>query len=251
MVHSASIKIDSSELKKYEKKLNDLHRSAFPNAIRSTLNDAAFEMKKNNLHTSAARNFKNTRSKTFFKRFSAVNKAKGWKINEMYSEVGMLDMGQASARKAVENMSMHEKGGIIDDGSQYLKGSRVSDSYAKLVRKSNYYDKNRVVTGKSNVKRGKGTRKSKFVARAYRSLKEGKPIFMNSMKGNILVQVHNIQHRNKKKVRIKSTLLMKERERVKINPNKFVSKAGMFTQRKIPSNFQKNAEYQINKRLRK
>lgn len=247
---SKVIKIDSSELKRYEKKLNDLHRSAFPNAIRSTLNDAAFEMKKNNLHTSAAKNFKHTRSKSFFKKFSGVKKAKGWDINKMYSEIGMLDMGNKSARKAVENMKLHEIGGVIDDGSQYLKGSRVSESYSKLVRKVNYYDKNRVVSGRSSLRNGKGTRKSKFVARAYRSLKEGKPIFMNSMKGNILVQVHNIQHRNKKKVRIKSTLLMKERDSVKITPNKFITKAAGVTQKDIPLNFQKNAEYQIKKRMK-
>lgn len=246
------IKIDSNAMKQYEKKLNDLHRSAFPNAIRSTLNDAAFEMKKDKLHTSAAKNFKHTRSKTFFKKFSGVKKATGWNINEMYSEVGMLDMGNKTARKAVQNMNLHEKGGIVDDGMQYLIGSRVSESYAKLVRKSNIYDKNRVITGLSKVKRGKGTRKSKFVARAYRSLKEGKPTFMNSMKGNILVQVHAIQKRNKKKIKIKSTLLMKERTRdnKRITPNNFITKAGIQTQKSIPLNFRKHAEKQIKRRMK-
>lgn len=218
-------------MKKYERKLGELHRSAFPNAIRATLNDAAFEMKKNNLHTSAARNFKYTRSKTFFKRFSAVNKAKGWKINEMYSEVGMLDMGQKSAKTAIDNMHLHETGGNVKKGAIYLKGSRTSKNFGKLVRKVNYLKK------ENHVKSGN------YVKKAFVALKENKLM----KQGDYLIKVNKIT--KGKKLRINTSFIAKERENTRISPNKFISKAAEVTQRKIRSNFQKNAEYQIQKRL--
>ncbi len=50
-------------------KLEQLHRSAFPLAVRGTLNAAAFDVKMKTLDESATQNFER-RSPTFFKRFS-------------------------------------------------------------------------------------------------------------------------------------------------------------------------------------
>lgn len=214
----------------YEKKLTSLKRSAFPTAIRNTLNDAAFEMKKDHLHTSAAKNFKHTRSKNFFKRFSGVNKATGWDINKMQSTIGLLDMGVKTAKTAIENMDKHEKGGGVNNGAIYLNDSRTSKNFGRLVRKVNYFKKGSVVKGKGS-----------FVAKAYKS----KDLEIPMKHGKFLIQVTNIRRSKKGKLKITSKLLMKERKNVKIKPNHFVMLAGQRTQRDIPSNFKKNAEKQI------
>lgn len=226
------IKIDSNAMKEYEKKLNDLHRSAFPNAIRSTLNDAAFEMKKDKLHTSAAKNFKHTRSKSFFKKFSGVKKATGWNINSMYSEIGLLDMGVKTAKTAIDNMHMHEKGGSINEGATYLRDSRTSKSFGKLVRKQNYFKRSKFVKGKN------------YVRKAFVALKENAIM----KHGDYLIRVNKITKGNK--LRINTTLLMKKRNNVRISPNNFITKAGIQTQKSIPLNFRKHAEKQIKKRMK-
>jgi len=224
------IKIDSKAIEQYERKLTSLKRSAFPNAIRSTLNDAAFEMKKDNLHTSAANNFKHTRSKNFFKKFSGVKKATGWNINQMQSEIGMLDLGVKTAKTAISNMEKHEKGGSINDGAVYLPDSRTSKNFGRLVRKVNYFKKGNVIKGKGS-----------FVAKAYKSMELKMPMKHEKF----LIQVTNIRKTKKGKIKITSKLLMKERENVKIKPNNFVLKAATQTQKQIPTNFKKNAERQI------
>ncbi len=224
------IKIDSNAIQQYEKKLTSLKRSAFPNAIRATLNDAAFEMKKDNLHTSAANNFKHTRSKNFFKRFSGVKKATGWDVNKMQSTIGMLDMGVKTAKTAINNMEKHEKGGNISDGAVYLPDSRTSKIFGRLVRKVNYFKKGNVIGGKAS-----------FVAKAYKSTELKAPMKHNGF----LIQVTNIRKTKKGKIKITSRLLMKERENVKIKPNHFILKAATQTQKNIPVNFKKNAEKQI------
>ena len=226
------IKIDSNAIKQYEKKLNDLHRSAFPNAIRSTLNDAAFEMKKDNLHTSATKNFKHTRSKSFFKKFSGVKKATGWNINEMYSEIGLLDMGVKTAKTAIDNMHMHEKGGSINEGATYLRDSRTSKSFGRLVRKQNYFKRSKFVKGKN------------YVRKAFVALKENAIM----QHGDYLIRVNKIT--KGRKLRINTTLLMKKRKNARITPNHFITKAGIETRKSIPLNFRKHAQKQIKKRMK-
>ena len=62
-------------------KLEKLHRSAFPSAVRNTLNDVAFETK--SLIPKKAEGKFTIRQKNLFKRMSLVNKATGWNINNM------------------------------------------------------------------------------------------------------------------------------------------------------------------------
>lgn len=242
-----NIKVDAKALDLYKGKLKSLNKSAFPTAVRNTLNDAAFDMKKNELHKSAKKNFKHTRSNNFFKRFTRVERANGFKIDQMQAVMGMVDLGDKAARTAVENMGLHEKGGMINDGAMYLKESRTANAFGKLVRKVNYYDKNKVISGRSKQKRGRGTKKSKFVARAYRALKEKKPMFFDSMKGNFLVEVKSIKKSKKGKLRIKTKLLMKERKYVNIKRNSFVSEGAYSTKHKIPEFYKKQAYKQIKK----
>lgn len=243
----ADLNVNSRALIRYTAALDKLHRSDLPIAIRNTLNNAAFDVKRNTLHKSAKQNFAHIKQQNFFKRFSGVDKAVGFNINSMRSTVGMQDSGQRSAKTAIGNMMKQEIGGVIDDGFSYLKGARGEKLHGKVLRE-NYYDKNKVVSGRSRV--GKGSLKSKFVARAYRSYRENKPMFINTVKGNFLMKVTAIWKKGRRGtdgIKIKTQLLMKEREAVTLKPTKFMTEAAKMTQKKISYLYVIEAQKRINK----
>ncbi len=234
-------------------RLERLHRSAFPSAVRNTLNDAAFDMKRKELPKSFKKNFK-PKSGTipFFKKLTAVNKATGFDVNQMKSVVGLLDPSNVVDKRFVEGMYKQEHGGIIDDGLRYLKYAR-GGSYSNRVTSENIYDKNKVISGRSRIGRGKGTRKSKFVARAYRSMKDDKPMFMNSMRGNFLVKVKTVSSNVRtRKLSFNFEFVAMSRKVVKtrIKSTKFNSEAAKETSKKLERFYREKAEYQFTRHLR-
>ena len=68
-------------------KLEKLHRSAFPSAVRNTLNETAFNAKKL-IPKNTDNNF-TIRQKNLFSRFSKVEKATGFDVKSMSSKVGI------------------------------------------------------------------------------------------------------------------------------------------------------------------
>jgi len=246
------INVDDKAIKSLTVNLRAINRTALPVAIRDTLNDAAFDDKKNSLHTSARRNFPGLKQPQFFKTFSRVNKATGYNINTMKSEIGMMDLGKPSARRAIENMDKQEIGGIVNDGFSYLKASRGGKENGK-VRRENYYDKGKVISGRSKTKRGRGTKKSKFIARVFRAKKENKPMFFDSMRGNFLVKVKRVSKKGRDKVSIDFKLLMKDRATTpaRIKGTHFAEEAAKMSQKKIPDFYLKNAEKQFKRALKK
>ncbi len=247
----AHLDVNSSAVIRFTARLEQLNRSAYPVAVRQTLNDAAFDVKNRTLTKSANKNF-TRRSPNFFKTFSRVDKAVGFNVNSMRSIVGMSDNGKQSAKTAINNMEKQEEGGVIEDGSIYLKDSRRGSVNKGLVRRSNYYDKSRVVTGKSRVRRGGGTNRSKFVARAFRSLNDKKPMFFNSMRGNYLMQVQSIKRSKDGKLKIKSSLLMKARKDkpARLKGTHFTKEAAMMTVKMIETFYIRNANKQFARVLR-
>lgn len=227
-------------------KLEGMHRSAFPSAVRNTLNDAAFDMKRNTILKSAQQNF-DVKQPSFFKKYTGVKKASGFNVNGMGATVGFLNPSDPSVRAAVEGMEKQEHGGVIDDGSRYLRFSR-GGNLGRKVQKKNYYNSGNVITGRS---RSGGTRKSKFVARAFRSLKEGKPFFMNTMKGNFLVRTNSIS-KNDGKLDIKLNFVMMSRKvvKTKLKATHFNQEASQMTVRKMDGFYRKNAQFQFKKYMK-
>ena len=86
--------------------LKKMHRSAFPVAVRSTLNELAFMTKQKQLIPTAQKKVI-VRNKTFFRRFSGVNKATGFNVDSMRSEVGF------TKNKATKGMKQQEIGGSL------------------------------------------------------------------------------------------------------------------------------------------
>lgn len=231
-------------------KLEKLHKSAFPSAVRNTLNECAFDMKSKELPKSFKKNFK-PKSGTipYFKKSLVVDKASGFNVKSMKAVVGLLNASDPVDRRFVEGMEKQESGGVIDDGSRYLKYAR-GEKVRGRVMTENIYDKTKVISGRS---RRKGTRKSKFVARAYAAYKSNKPMFMNSMKGNFLVKVNTISSNLKsRKLQFDFKFVAMSRKVVvtKIKSTNYNKEAQQETAKKIEKFYKDKAEFQFKKHLK-
>ena len=235
-------------------KLERLNKQAFPSAVRSTLNDAAFSMKKENILESAKRNM-TVRNPTFFKKFTGVNRAKGFNVKSMQSEVGFIntDQNKLKGKKAIEGMEHNEVGGSDNTGAMYMPKSRTGNSSTKLVKKKARFNKSNVAS--------KSRQKKDFMRNAFKSVKENKPVFIDTKKGTALVQFHSIKKYKrgnsskgivKGTFKFKSDLLMRSR---KINvahakATHFNKEAALKTQKQMEVFYTKNAEFQFNRVLK-
>lgn len=133
----------------FTNKLDQLSRSALPVAVRNTLNNAAFETK-NEVPKTASSKFV-IRNKNFFRSMTLVNKAGGFDINTMQSEVGISN----SKNKVAEGLQKQETGGAIQGRTLIaMDGARVSGSSNKQVKRTNYLANIRLPKSK---KKGSGT----------------------------------------------------------------------------------------------
>lgn len=230
-------------------KLEQLHKSAFPLAVRGTLNAAAFDVKTRTLDLSATNNFIR-RSPTFFKRFSGVNRATGWNIEAMHAEVGMTAEGggesELAARTAVANMVVQEDGGKITDGLEYLNAARISGSAGNLVASNKRWKKANVVNG--SFKRG-GTTKSRMIAAAYVAMNEKKLQVVMIHGRKFYRQVTAISKNAKGKIKITSKLVyaIRNGSQKAITATHFSREAAMMTVPKIPMFFNVEAQKQIDR----
>ena len=68
--------VNNKEVIKFTAKLERLHRSSFPSAVRNTLNEAAFNMKKTGLIDSAKKSFQQLGAQLFSRNFRWLIKLK-------------------------------------------------------------------------------------------------------------------------------------------------------------------------------
>ena len=212
--------VNTSESIKLTAKLETLHRSAFPSAVRNTLNDLAFESKKL-VPKKADENF-TIRQKNLFNRMTIVERAKGFDVNKMVSKVG-IDGSKGSLSDGLEKQ---ETGGNIQ-GRKLLAHdkARVSGSNTKKVR-AKYYFKNidKIGTAKKRVKGSK-----------YFRIKKGskETVFERVSKSRIMpvfvVRTTNIS-------------------RVKASP--FISVSAKLASKLTAKIYQNNAEFQFKKYLK-
>jgi hypothetical protein len=126
------ININSDAVVAHTNRLEKMHRSALPVAIRGTLNDAAFDTKTRTMPKSANQ-FKK-RSPNFFKANSKFEKAVGFDVNSMKSIVGFYEnkLTSKSTNYSVKDLEQQEHGGTIKKKS--LIAMRPARSNNKLVR---------------------------------------------------------------------------------------------------------------------
>jgi len=212
--------INTDEFIKLTVKLGNLHRAALPVAVRATLNDAAFETKAL-VPITASREF-TIRNKSFFRAFSAVNKARGFDINSMQSEVGInASMGKDTA----EGLAQQEKGGIVSGRKLVpFDAARIGGSNQRQVRK------------KHKLAQIKFTQpgRQRVGGINYLLIKKGSTGFLFEIM----------------KTKLKPLYFWRDDRKSKVEKSPFMAPASMIARNKIPGFYKRNAERQFNRVLR-
>ena len=245
------LNINSKAVKEQTDRLRTLHRSALPNAVRNTLNDAAIDVKKNTMPESAKKTFIE-RKPTFFKANSKIDYATGYDVNSMKATVGFFSNNlKGSNNYAVKDLEEQEGGGTIDKKSFIpLPTSRKGNSINGLVKPNNRLAKIKE-RGIINARNSKGKNiKEKFIKSAVAAGKGG---YVISGKNKILFRVDSYQSNFKsKRTSIKVTPLytFRRNRKVTVKSTNFMKTASLKSADKMNAMFIKQANIQI-ERLRK
>lgn len=207
--------IDNHEVIEFTNKLEKLHRSAMPVAVRQTLNDVAF-IAKNEVNKTFAGQF-TERKKKFITSHTAVNKSiNTFNIKQMSSSMGVIK-GKSDAG---DELQVHERGGTLKDRSAIAtKDVRVGKSETKLVSKRFYL---------KNMK--------------------GKGVIYNDNKRRIFASNNTVIENVKGQKRF--NVLYRFRDNRKYESNPFIAPAGKLAAAKLPSIFAANAKKRIEKELK-
>lgn len=222
------INIDTKEISKLTATLRDMHRSAYPVAVRQTLNDLAFDVKQKQLDATAKQLF-TIRNPKMIKAFSKVVKATGFDAGSMVAEVGMLNKG------AGKTFDKQEIGGSYEHENIPLVGARSGGNTKGKVKKVNWVNIGRLDRSKANRNRSK---KSQFVADAYMSKKLGlafmfnktlfKTISFKRAKGNLIIKTNALYASKKgQKVDVEGTKFVEKSaiKSITINVERFYKRA--------------------------
>ena len=243
---SISININSDAAVRHTARLDRLHRSALPVAVRNTLNKAAFDVKKESMPSVAKKTFVE-RSPNFFKANSKVTPATGFNVSSMKATVGFVS--KSGNDKSVDDLEQQEHGGQIGGRSLVaLKQARSGSSWNKRVRANLRMGKIRgkiIDPGKAGPKNNV-KKEQAFVKSAVHAGKGGlifgkkSVVFqiraLKRVKGNTIVKVTPIYSVERgRKARIKAT--------------NFMRKASLLSGNKMEQIFAQEAKKQI-ERLR-
>lgn len=185
------LNINTNEVVKFTAKLETLRKSALPNAIRGTLNDAAFDTKTKTMPTQAKADFIN-RSPNFFKANSRVEKAVGFEVNQMRSVVGFIDTGLRGENNfSVKDLEQQEHSGIIRGKAFIPLDPARQSGYTTLVKPANRLTAilNKVVVAN---KMSGGSKKQKFIQAIYKAGQGGYVLGSNIKGENILWRVDSL-----------------------------------------------------------
>lgn len=244
----ATLRIDTDEVIKFTNKLNKLHRSAFPNAVRNTLNNAAFETKKQ-IPLVAQKKFV-TRSKTFFRAFSIVDQAKGFDVEKMVSKSG-INGSKSGGQKVANDLVKQEKGGNIEAGKLMPHDrARTSNSFEKKIKRKNYKQKINAFDASQTYKSFKGSPKSKFVASVMAAKKRGKNHFILQQNGTgMLYEIKSFNESNGK-FKLDKLYSIRRNSSHQVKGQNFILESANKASKSMPKFYKKNAEYQFKKALK-
>lgn len=228
----------------FSNKLEKLNKTAFPKAVATALNSAAFDVKQNTMLKSSKKAFIE-RQRNFFRANSRVEMAKGMNVNNMQSIVGFRDLGGSNF--AVDNLEQQEYGGKINGKSFIpLDAARAGRSYKKKVTK-----RNRI--GKSSRQPIVSSRRAKGVNPGQRFIKSvhfvGRGGFVLSEQG-ILWRVNSLKRTRSGSLKLTAIYDYKKGRKVNVKAKGFMRKASIESGEKLEEYFIKAAKTQFNKALK-
>lgn len=246
----AIIDLNNENIVAFTAKLERLNRSAFPSAVRNTLNQAAFETKKE-LPGVAATKFI-TREKSFFRRFSLVEKAKGWDVNSMKAIAGI---NAAIDKELAINLEAQEFGGLVR-GKKLIPHdeARTSKSQLKKVSRKNYLNRVHIHDATKAFKAHRGTRGSKFIAAVMSTVKRGKKhMLLKTGQKGMVYEVTGVSQNIKNKTfkfKIKKLYSVRNNKTHRVQGQRFVTKSSSIAAQQMPRFYKKQAEFQFKKALK-
>jgi len=236
-----SIDIDQSAVVVYTNNLEKLGKSALPVAIRTALNSAAFDVKKNTMPRSALRFIH--RTENFFKANSSVQMASGWSIRDMQAIVGFTSdrLRIGSSNFAVKDLEQQEYSGSIG-GKTFipLNPARVGGSFNKVVRPINRLS---VLNKQKIINAGQvRNKKAGFVAAAHKAGVGG--LVLGNQSKEILWRINSISG---SKINMTPLYSVKSGRSVKVGETGFMRFASLQSANKLEDFYIKEAEKQIDK----
>jgi len=233
-----SFNINSTAVVKLTNRLEKINRVAMPIAVRSTLNDAAFDLRQKELPQSYNDNF-TVRKPSFIKAGTTLQKvSKTYKINEMQSAVGLNTKGAKLAEQ--------EEGATVSNRDYIpLQGARVGNDRNKLVSKK-FYLKNILPNLRGNTKNIFTGKNAQPLIRAAFKAGVGGALIYN----DVLFQVRITKNKPKLFIKLVSVYSYKENRIYKLKPREFMKNASAKSYFKVEDFYTKNANYQFN-RLKK
>jgi len=241
------LNINTAAVVSYTNKLEKMHRSALPVAIRGALNSAAFDVKQKTMPFTAKAEFEQ-RNRTFFKANSRVVMAKGFNTKTMKSLVGFTENKlKGGDNFAVKDLAQQEHGGKIDKKSFIPTDEARGGSATKAVRPMNRLSRiNKVVNAS---KSSGGSLKQRFLKAAIRAGKGGH--VLGNFPNQKLYKITSIQKRaGKLKIRTKALYSFKPGRSVRVKATHFMRTASLMSGNKIDQFFIKEATRQF-ERLRR
>lgn len=238
------LNVNTSALNEYTKKLQEMHRSALPVAIRGALNKAAFDVKQNTMPDTASKVFVN-RNKNFFKANSLVLKADGFNISSMKSTVGFSQSKlQGSNNYAIDDLEMQERGGNIQKKSFIPITAARGGSEASLVKPSNRLSKIKRIVNSNNV-RGKNP-KEQFVKSVIHAGRGGY-VLSNYKNKQILWRVNSINRTKSGSFKLTPLYSFDKGRSVSVKATHFMHRASIQSASKMNQFFKEEAERQFAK----
>lgn len=234
-------------------KLEKLHKSAFPSAVRGSLNRAAFDVKKDTLLKHADEEFVK-RQPNFFRAFSKVDMATGFNVNSMEATVGMTPQGlKGGNNHAVSDLEQQERGGTIE-GRKFIPmdSARVGNSANRNVRPMNRISNiKNIISAKNNKSK---TEKGRFLKSVF-AANSGGYVLSELHKGRqILWRIDSISSsaRHKRLIVKKTPLYTYDQTRdVKVKPTHFMQEASLESASKIERFYNEEGERQITRLMGK
>ena len=232
-------RVDVDEVISYTNRLEKLNRSAFPSAVRNTLNSLAFDVKQRTMLKMTEKTF-TIRQRNFFKANSRVETAKGFHVGSMGSQVGFVSL--KGNNFAVDDLEQQEHGGKIDGRSFIaLAPARVSNSLSRNVSKRNR------ISGIKNIVKTDDAKTNSDAQGFVKSV-----IFAgvggHVLHKNILFRIDSI---NGRRFKLKALYSFQKSRSVTVKKTKFMERSAEITTRRNFEFYKKSAEFQFEKSLRK
>lgn len=242
------LKINTGAAVIFTNKLEKLHRSALPSAIREALNDAAYDLKKKTMLDKAANTFEK-REPGFFKANSRAEAATGFNVNSMKSTVGFINEKlKGKTNYAIKDLKEQEEGGNINAKSFIpMDDARVSGSFKKKVRANARLSEIKFI--KQNEQKGKNNAE-RFVQAALIAGVGGLVLGYTKKRKGILWRVNSlVSDRSTKKFTPKLTALYdySKSRSVHVNSTHFMKIATINSGKKLEAFYIAQAQRQIKK----